>query len=199
MSTDRRAKIPVTIDSGATTSETLLIALAGGAIGAILTGLAWLLVRLASVPSDLRAHDYAVKVLNEDVELWVADTYRELAQELRRISNTQGLQIESGSHLNARSAAKTKALHRWRDRLHVAERDLVALQGQERWYHRVWRRLPGYSDELSLTSAGRVEPVIAEFRRDVETPGGQSAEVRDPTRFTLDDLIIEINQKVPLV
>ncbi|HEX2707701.1 MAG TPA: hypothetical protein VHM66_06800 [Solirubrobacterales bacterium] len=41
--------------------------------------------------------------------------------------------------------------------------------------------------------------MIAEFRRDVETPGGQSAEVRDPTRFTLDDLIIEINQKVPLV
>ena len=143
MSTDRRAKIPVTIDSDATTSETFLIALAGGAIGAILTGLAWLLVRLASFfSSDLRAHDYAVKVLNEDVELWVSDTYRELAQELRKISNSQGLQIESGSHLNARSVAKTKALHRWRDRLHVAERDLVALQGQERWYHRVWRRLP---------------------------------------------------------
>jgi hypothetical protein len=116
-----------TIDPGATTSETLLIALAGGAIGAILTGLTWLIVRLASVPGDLRAHDYAVRVLNEDVELWVADTYRDLEQELRRISNTQGLHIEDGSHLNARSAAKTQTLHLWRDRLHNAERDLVVV------------------------------------------------------------------------
>ncbi|HWP32443.1 MAG TPA: hypothetical protein VNL97_01720 [Solirubrobacterales bacterium] len=197
--TGRPAKIHPIIDSGATTSETLLIALAGGAVGAVLTGLAWLAVRLASVPGDLRAHDYAIKVLNEDVELWVADTYQELAQELRRISNTQGLHIEDGSHLNARSAAKTQTLHRWRDRLHTAERDLVAVQGQERWYHRLWRHLPGYEDELALTSAERVEPVITEFRRDVETPGGQSAAVRDPTHFSLDDLLSEIDRKVPLV
>jgi hypothetical protein len=90
-------------------------------------------------------------------------------------------------------------LHRWRDRLHAAERELVAVQGQERWYHRLWRHLPGYEDELALTSARRVEPVIAEFRRDVETPGGKSEKVRDPTRFTLDDLLDEINRKVPLV
>lgn len=129
----------------------------------------------------------------------MSDTYRELAQELQRISNTQGQHIEDGSHLNARSAAKTRALHQWRDRLHTAERDLVAVQGQEYWYHRLWRHLPSHEDELALTSAVRVEPVIAEFRRDVETPGGQSAPVRDPTCFTLDDLLSEISRKVPLV
>ena len=58
---------------------------------------------------------------------------------------------------------------------------------------------PGYEDELALTAAERVEPVIAEFHRDVKTPGGQSAEVRDPTHFTLDDHLNEINRKVPLV
>lgn len=182
-----------------TTSETLVIALAGGAIGAVLTGLTWIIARLASVPGDLRTHDYAAKVLNEDVELWVADTYHEVVQELRGISNSQGLHIEDGSHLNARSAAKTNVLHRWRDRLHTAERDLIALQGQERWYHRLWRHLPGNDHQLALTSAEKVQPIIAEFRRDVETPGGQSAEVRDPTRFILDDLIREIRQKAPLV
>jgi hypothetical protein len=165
----------------------------------VLTGLTWLVVRLASVPGDLRAHDYAVKVLNEDMELWVADTYQELVRELRRISNTQGLHIEDGSHLNARSAAKTQTLHQWRDRLHTAERDLVAVQGQERWYHRLWRHLPRYQNELTLISAERVEPIIAEFRRDVETPGGRTAVVRDPTRFSLDDLLGEISRKAPLV
>jgi hypothetical protein len=161
--------------------------------------LAWLAVRLASVPGDLRAHDYAVEVLNQDVELWVADTYRALARKLRGIANSQGLHIEDGSHLNARSAAKTDALHQWRDRLHGAERELLAIQTQETWLHRLWRHLPGYRNELALTATARVEPVIAEFRRPVETPGGQTAEVTDPTRFTLDDLLDEIDRTVPLV
>jgi len=156
------------------------------------------LARLSSVPGDLRTHDVAVWVLNEDLELWVADTYRELERELRRIGNTSGQHVEDGSHLNARSAAKAQVLHRWRDRLHVAERELASIAGQEHWYHRLWRRL---SDQGALepTSAEKVEPVITEFRRDVETPDGQSASVPDATRFTLDDLLDEINRKAPLV
>jgi hypothetical protein len=73
------------------------------------------------------------------------------------------------------------------------------VQSQEHWYHRLWRHLPDYENELALTSAERVEPVIAEFRRDVETPGGQLAKVRDPTRFTLNDLLDEISRETPLV
>jgi hypothetical protein len=154
--------------------------------------------RLVSIPDDLRAHEFAIRVLNEDVELWVADTYRELKNELRGISNTQGLHIENGSHLNARSAAKTRALHRWRDRLHMAEREQAAIQAQESWIHRLWRRWPRYENRLELIAIQRVEPVIEEFRRDVQTPSGKTEPVRDPTRFTLDDLLTEIH-KQPLV
>jgi hypothetical protein len=139
-----------------------------------------------------------VEVLNEDVELWVADSYRALAQELRVISNSQGPCIEDGSHLNARSAAKTQLLHRWRDRLHMAERELVAIQGRENWLYWLLRRLPFYANELRLTSTESVGPVIEEFRRNVETPNGRSAEVFDPTRFSLETFVEEVKQS-PLV
>jgi hypothetical protein len=186
------------MDAGASSTETLLIALAGGAIGALLAGVAWVALRLAGIPGDLAIHDFEVRVLNEDLELWVADTYRALERELAGIKNSAGNQLYSGSHLNARTAAKTQALHRWRDRLHEAERDLVAVQVKENWAHRLWRRRRSkYRNELGLTAEGRVEPVIQEFRRAVEIPGGATAEVRDPTTFTLDDLLVEI-AKLPL-
>jgi hypothetical protein len=155
-------------------------------------------LRLAAIPGELRTHDFAIKVLNEDIELWVADTYRDLEQELRGISNRQGPHIEDGSHLNARAGAKTRALHRWRDRLHAAERELVDLQGQENWLHGLARHLYGSAGELHLAAIERIEPVIDELRRDVETPAGQSTEVRDPSRFSLDELLEEID-RAPLV
>jgi hypothetical protein len=49
-----------------------------------------------------------------------------------------------------------------------------------------------------LTAIQRVKPVIEEFRRDVQTPGGKTGPVRDSTRFTLDDLLTEL-QGEPLV
>jgi hypothetical protein len=180
------------MDAGPSTTETLLIALAGGAIGAVLASLAWIMLRLASIPGGLRKSDFAVRVLNEDLELWVADIYRDLKQELRGIANSQGQHIENGSHLNARSAAKTRMLHRWRDRLHSAERELVAIQAKETWVHRLWRYRPKYRNSLELTAIDRVEPIVAEFRRPVATPAGQTADVQDPTDLSLDDLLDEI-------
>jgi hypothetical protein len=102
--------------------DDLLIALAGGAVGALLAGLAWLGLRVASIPGDLQRHDFEIRVLNEDLELWVSDTYGELRRELNGITNrmsSQG-QLYSGAHGTARAQAKTRALHRWRDRLHEA-------------------------------------------------------------------------------
>lgn len=55
----------------------------------------------------------------------------------RERGNTQGLHIETGSHLNARSAAKTRTLHKWRGRLRTAEREQAAIQARESWIHRL--------------------------------------------------------------
>jgi len=60
----------------------ILIALAGGAIGAILAGLAFVLLRLSAIPGDVARHDRRCAALNEDLERWVADDHRKLRQEL---------------------------------------------------------------------------------------------------------------------
>lgn len=73
------------MEAGASTSETLWIALAGGTIGVLLTGVAWTILKLMAVPGDLRRHDFEARVVNEDLELWAIDEYRALRRELRRV------------------------------------------------------------------------------------------------------------------
>jgi hypothetical protein len=102
----------------------VLEALAGGAIGSILVGLAWVGARLWAVPADVRAHDREAAFINEGLEIWVADDYRKLRQELNGITNElagRGL-LNSGIHGAQRSEAKTRYLHRYRDQLHQATR-----------------------------------------------------------------------------
>lgn len=177
--------------------DPLLQALAGGAIGTVLIGLAWAGARIAAIPGDLERHDYEARVLNEDVELWVSDTYRALKQELNGVTNRMAAhgQLWSGAHGRGRAEAKIQALHRWRDRKHQAERELAAIQAKETWAHGLWRKASG-RDELELTAPERVEPVIEEFRRDV-TRHGSHMRVHDPTRFKLEELL-ELIEKSPL-
>ena len=182
------------MDSGPTSTETLLIALGGGAIGAVLTGFAWLLTKLASVPGDLQRHDFEVRVLNEDLELWAADDYRRIRRELTEIEDVMRSQgsVYSEEYGRARAEVKTEALHRWRDRLHESERKLVGINASEGRRHRVVRRMSNHHRDLDLTAPTRVKPIIEEFRRGVTKHGKPAINVFDPTRFKLDALLYAI-------
>jgi hypothetical protein len=187
----------VCVAAGASTTETLWIALAGGAIGALLTGVAWCLVKLGGFPGDIRRHDFEGRVVNEDLELWAIDEYRRLRRELRRIENSppKGRTdwIYSGAYGNARSAAKTEALHRWRDRLHVAERNIIEIESTENRTHRLVRRLRSERG-LALHAAEGVEPIIEEFRQPITKHGHDRLQVFDPTTVQLDDVIKGIRE-----
>jgi hypothetical protein len=181
--------VPV-IAVGATTVNNMWIALAGGAIGALLAGVGWALLRLSGIPGDLRSHDLQVRVLNEDLELWVVDSYRDLKRELTGIETGAGNQLYSGAHGRKRAYAKTKALHSWRDRLHQAERELASIEATEVWAHRLWRRLrPAYPSRLELSAPEHVEPIIEEFRRPVTKHGAPGIKPFDPTVFRLEDVL----------
>jgi hypothetical protein len=189
------------VTAGASTSETLLIALAGGAIGVLLTGLAWLLLKVASIPGDLQRHDFETRIVNEDLKLWAADEYRRVKRELTaaetRLANRG--QLYTGTYGNARSAIKTAALHRWRDRLHAAERKIVAIRSREHRLHDMARKRKKYKYGLDLTAPTQVEPIINEFRQPITKHGQDRLKVFDPTKFELDDLLraIEDNPLEP--
>jgi hypothetical protein len=187
------------MEAGASTSETLWIALAGGTIGVLITGVAWTALKLLGIPGDLRRHDFEARVINEDLELWAIDQYRQVRRELRQAENSpsQVDWIYSGAYGNARSYIKTNALHRWRDRLHSAERSMVEIESKEGSLHRLVRRREKYREGLALRAAERVEPIIEEFRQPITKHGHDHLQVFDPTTVRLEDVIEQI-EKNPL-
>jgi hypothetical protein len=176
----------------------LLIALAGGAVGAVLAGLGFVVVRLSAVPGDVDRHDRRAAALDEDLERWVADDHRALQPELARVTgdcNSRGL-LYSGAHLTALAAAKTKTLHRYRDRCSESERALADLVAEESWPHERWRRLRR-RPLLTLHAPERVEPVIDAWRAPATVAGmPETATPYDPTRATTEELIAAVRGQV---
>jgi hypothetical protein len=169
----------------------LLVALAGGAIGAVVTGIGFAIVWLSAVPGEVARHDRLAKALDEDLERWVADAHRRLRQDLSRVTNRMNArgQFYSGPHLVARAETKTRALQRYRNRLSRAERALAHLIGEEGWTHERWRRWRTHT-ELALHAPERLEPVINDWRGRVSVPGMEDrGPVHDPTRWTTNDLV----------
>jgi hypothetical protein len=151
------------VAEGASASETLWIALAGGAIGVLITGAAWLLVKLLAIPGVLKEHDF------------------EVASSTRILNS-------------GRCSVKTDALHRWRDRLHRTERDLIAIKAKETAIHRLIRHRKRYRHGLDFYAGERVEPIIEELRQPVTKHGADHLKVFDPTKLRLEDLIHQIKE-----
>ena len=174
----------------------LLVALAGGAIGAFLAGLGIALLRLSAVPSDADRHDRRARALDEDLEAWVADDHRELRQAIGGILNDYAARnlLYSGARLAAIAEAKTSTLQRYRDWRAATERAFADLGAEESWMHAIWRVL-SRRGKLALRSFDRVEPVIDEWRTDVKRFGMGSARVYDPTRWSTDDLLRDVKER----
>jgi hypothetical protein len=177
----------------------LLVALAGGAIGAVLAGIGFLAIRLSAVPSDVARHDRRVKALDEDLERWVADDHRKLRQELEGIINDHAARnvLYSGFLLRALAEAKTAALQRYRDRRAETERAFNDLVAEESWAHGLWRTITPRR-KPRLRSPERVEPVIDDWRSDVRRYGMGPVSVYDATTWTTDDLLRDVRER-PLV
>ncbi len=175
----------------------MLQALAGGAIGSILVGFAWALVRLYAVPGEVDRHDDEAAFIDDTLALWIGDEYRYLRQEVEHITNdmaARGL-LHSGIHGIQRSEAKTQFLHRYRDRLQDAKRERADLYRVEAWPHAIWRRW-ARKPPRKLTVQGSLRPVIDDVRR-VTTTGGSRVMVHDPTRSEVDDLL-DLVRRAPL-
>lgn len=177
-------------------SHDLVIALAGGAIGAVLAAIGFAVLRLSAVPGEVARHDRRARALDEDLERWVADDHRKLRQELDRTVNDysgRGL-LYSGALIGALAHVKSSALQRYTDRHAETVRAFDDLLAAESGPHEMWRRARRRGP-LALRSPGRVEPVIDEWRTDVRRFGMDAAEVYDPTRWTTEDLVRDVHER----
>ena len=175
-----------------------IVALAAGAIGAVLTAIFTVAARALAARGDVVAHDAQADQMNSQLEAWVDDRNRKLVQELRGVTNDlagRGL-LNSGIHGAQAAETKTRALHEYRDQRWLSELELQRLSAAEGRWHRSWRRWLGTVHGLALPAANRVEPVLDRWREPVVRHASDMPVTPfDPTRRSLDDLLKELPQQ----
>jgi len=182
-----------------TTSKwTLLwIALAGGAVGSVVTWLIAYGARFWAARTEIDAHDRSARQRDEDLESWVADRNRVLEREIERITewasgkdkegNPRNL-LWSGRHGVLISLAKEKALHQYRDQERQALRDVALLREREGLGHRFWRWVERRGPP-ELTAHHQVHPILDVWRAAVTRHDGEPLTPRDPTGETFQEAI----------
>jgi hypothetical protein len=175
-----------------------IVALAAGAIGAVVTAVFTVAARALAARGDVVAHDAQAGQMNSQLEAWVDDRNRKLLQELSGVKNDlagRGL-MNSGIHGAQAAETKTRALHEYRDQRWLMELELQRLSAAEGGWHRFWRRRLGAVHGLALPAADRVEPVLDRWREPIVRHGSDMPVTPfDPTRRTLDDLLKELPQQ----
>lgn len=169
----------------------LVIGLAGGAIGSLLTYVG----RVTAVPAEVARHDRQLRAQLEDLERWVWDEHRKLRQELNGITNNMAARelLYSGAHGGARAEAKTGALHRYRDRRSVKDRAVAEVLAAESWPHDLWRLVRRNSLIRDVSASFDGGTVIDEWRKPVTRHGGEPITPFDPTRpNVVEELIADL-------
>lgn len=152
----------VTSTEDSVTALTVAIALAAGAIGAIITALLAFGGRLARVGAEIEANDRALRILDRNLETWVSDASIDLVRKLRSIRNdlnARGL-FHSGEYGYQIALAKEAALHRYRDQERAAQAqadEIRAREGRIHGFVRAWRFK---SLDIELRAPEHVLPVL---------------------------------------
>src|SRR4051794_23295727 len=115
--------------------DSALTALAGGAIGSLITLGATAGVRVAAARREIETNDRLVAQLNDDLEQWVIDDTARLRQELRGLRNDLNKRnlFYSGEYAFGLGAAKGRALQAYRDQERLAIRQAAAIRERETW------------------------------------------------------------------
>jgi hypothetical protein len=169
--------------------DPLVSALAGGAVGAAIAG-------LARVPAQVRSHNRLVGEYDEELGNWVADESVRLERELKRVTRRFAESDAQGEAAHARALAQVKeeSLRAYRDSLLTAEQQRRALRDSEGWQHDLWRWVTVRGQLPPLRVPRKVNPIIESWREPVSF-GQVSARVSDPTRRDLDEILAELAER----
>lgn len=161
--------------------------IAAGAIGSLITILAALLVRLAMVPGEIRAHDRRAHDRDDDLAQWIADRDLFLRRELhatREQLNTENL-LDGGTYALRVGLVKERALHEWRDEERLAHRDVAALYDREGPLHRFRRAWPTRTPRRQLATPAPAQRILDAWRTPPSNSQGRSGKslpFDDPTQ-----------------
>lgn len=153
-------------------SDELLIGLAGGAIGAVVTAIFTQAGRAWIAWGEVTLHDEEADDRNRRLRTWVNDRTRALVRAMKGHTTrlaSEG-QLYSGAHGVAVAEAKAQALHEYRDEADRASIDLARIRAKEGGWHSFWRK-PRRRPAPTLTAARDVEPFLQRWRERVSRHG----------------------------
>jgi len=174
----------------------LVVALAGGAVGSIVTALTQQAARARIAWSEVELHDAEATERNRQLVAWTDDHTLKLARQMQAVTedeNRKGTLYSSG-HGQALADAKAQALHDFRDEEWRAEIELARLRAREGAWHRLWRHLRR-KPSPRLAARDEVEPFLDRWREPITRHGSQPSDAVTPldrtkrtTKQALDEL-----------
>jgi hypothetical protein len=150
-------------------------------IGALVTAVVGFLL---VAPAEADRHDRQIVERDQGFEEWIVEHHRELMQrfhEIRQEATARG--VAGGGAIPAGQAAvRTQLLYRYREELHQARSFVLDLEVQERWPHRLYRKL-FRRPMAALKTPAKAERVIDYWQEGTD---------RNTLAWSLDDIDAEL-------
>lgn len=135
--------------SDVVTWETVIVALAAGAIGSLITAVIAFGARIARIGREIDANDRAMRNIDDHLERWVSDATIKLVRDLRTTRNElnkEGL-FNSGEYPHRIGLVKEAALHAYRDQENTARSQAAEIRARKAAYTGSFA--PGVSPTIS--------------------------------------------------
>ena len=144
------------------TWATVVVALAAGAIGSVLTGLVAFGGRLTRIGREIEANDRALRIEDRHLETWVSDATIALVRELRTIRSELSARgaFNSGEYGYQLGLAKERALHAYRDQERTSQSRADEIRAREGSVHNLLRAWRFKTLDLELRAPERVRPIL---------------------------------------
>lgn len=172
-----------------------LTALAGGAIGSVLTAAFGQFARSRVAWSEIDLHDNEAVERNAQLLAWIDDRTLQLAREMKDITEEFSARgaFHSSLHANALADAKAQALHEYRGEEWRTRIPLASLRTTEGFWHHLWR-IMRRRPSPSLTASADVEPFLKVWRDPVTRHGDPPATPVDRTTRTTDQALADLDR-----
>lgn len=171
------------------------VALAGGAVGSILTATIAQIGKIRLAWAEVALHDAEAEERNRQLVAWVDDETLKLVREMALVTqdhNARGT-LYSSLHGGDLADRKAGALHRYRDQEWRAQLFLSELQASEGSWHLLARMLR--RRRLPKVARAEVEPFLDRWRAPVtrhSPQGSDAARVLDRTTRTTGHALAEL-------
>lgn len=168
------------------------VALAGGAVGSLLTAMLTQIGKIRLAWAEVALHDAEAEERNRQLVAWVDDETLKLVRDMAIITQEHAARgvLYSSLHGGDLADCKAGALHRYRDQEWRAQLFLSELQASEGTWHLLARMLR--RRWLPKVARAEVEPFLERWRAPVtrhSAQGSDAARVLDRTTRTTDDAL----------